>query len=162
MSGLHYCCRDLSIQWYMEPAHVQPNASSFPQDTRLFLPGDSSSSNCSNEVFLLGLVHPSLWNAESAEPCSSLTACPQCREVTTAICSDSAVPPGDSRDCTPSTQSPHTCHTPSCNIPDSTARLPPTTTQRPSPLLMPHPHKPQKMTLYVQGLCPPKFFAFLL
>lgn len=45
-------------------AHTQPNASSFLQDTRLSLPHDSSSTNCSNEVFLLGLADPSLWSAE--------------------------------------------------------------------------------------------------
>lgn len=74
---------------------AQINTSSFPLDTRLSLPGDSSSTNCSNEVFLMGLVDPSLW---STEPCSDPTACPWCKEVTAAICSGSAVPPGD---CTP-------------------------------------------------------------
>ena len=63
-----------------------------------------------------------------------------------AIGSGSAVPPGDGQILR--SGSFHTCHTPSRNIPDGTAKLSPITTQHPSPLRLLHPHKPAE-TLYV-------------
>ena len=176
MSGLPaHCCRDLNVQRRTEQGPCRARRCFLSPSSQVLLlqypnaDPDRLIGERPSQVTVAAPTAPTRcfsWSlqippcGEQTRPlpahslCSHPTACPQRRKANAAVCG-SAVPPGDGQSLR--SGSFHTCHTPSCNIPDGTAKLSPITTRCRSPLLLLHPHKPTERNSLSAGIYPLHF-----